>query len=215
VRGGGARYHCDNMLMVLAASEDMTPACRSIVTQEMIRGFADLAKEAGACTVHLAWVWTAILPGCGVAGRRDERGQRGSGMNGGRGRGGRTGGEGEGEGEGGVHMSPCIITPHSSPLLRRRAAETIITGGQTVLNPWPIIGGVAQVSGGCFVSVMTEPRGAADDMQMSPAPAVFWSQGALRVRVCAVKSVMGARSLCSASRRQRTSSCPRTSSRVT
>eukprot|EP01048_Picozoa_sp_COSAG05_P032269 COSAG05_NODE_12261_length_475_cov_0.736702_1_plen_30_part_01 len=25
-----------------------------------------------------------------------------------------------------------------------KEAETIITGGQTVLNPWPIIGGVAQ-----------------------------------------------------------------------
>lgn len=61
-------YHCDNMLMVLAASDDMSPSSRAIVTQEMIRGFADLAKEA----------------------------------------------------------------------------ETIITGGQTVLNPWPIIGGVAQ-----------------------------------------------------------------------
>lgn len=60
--------NCDNMLMVLAASLDMDPKHRHIVTQEMLRGFADLAKEA----------------------------------------------------------------------------ETVITGGQTVLNPWPIIGGVAQ-----------------------------------------------------------------------
>eukprot|EP01051_Picozoa_sp_SAG22_P025127 SAG22_NODE_7294_length_754_cov_1.403053_2_plen_172_part_01 len=61
-------YDCDNMLMVLAASQDMAPEHRKIVTGEMIRGFSDLAKEG----------------------------------------------------------------------------QTIITGGQTVLNPWPIIGGVAQ-----------------------------------------------------------------------
>ena len=61
-------HNCDNMLMVLAASLDMDPKHRHIVTQEMLRGFADLAKEA----------------------------------------------------------------------------DTTITGGQTVLNPWPIIGGVAQ-----------------------------------------------------------------------
>ena len=57
-------HNCDNMLMVLAASLEMDPKHRHIVTQEMLRGFADLAKEA----------------------------------------------------------------------------ETVITGGQTVLNPWPIIG---------------------------------------------------------------------------
>jgi selenide,water dikinase len=61
-------HTCDNMLMVLAASQDMNVEHRKIVTGEMIRGFSDLAKEGG----------------------------------------------------------------------------TIITGGQTVLNPWPIIGGVAQ-----------------------------------------------------------------------
>lgn len=61
-------YNCDNMLMVLAASLEMAPKERKIVTAEIIRGFSDLAKEGG----------------------------------------------------------------------------TIITGGQTVLNPWPIIGGVAQ-----------------------------------------------------------------------
>lgn len=59
---------CDTMLMILAGSTDMTPSDRHIVTREMIRGFSDLATEAG----------------------------------------------------------------------------TRVTGGQTVLNPWPIIGGVAQ-----------------------------------------------------------------------
>jgi len=58
---------CDNMLMILAASRDMPERERLICTQEMIRGFNDLATEAG----------------------------------------------------------------------------TSITGGQTVMNPWPIIGGVA------------------------------------------------------------------------
>lgn len=38
-------YDCDNMLMVLAASQDMAPEHRKIVTGEMIRGFSDLAKE--------------------------------------------------------------------------------------------------------------------------------------------------------------------------
>ncbi len=59
--------HCTTMLMTLGASRDMTDAHRHIVTKQMIRGFSDLAKEAG----------------------------------------------------------------------------TAVTGGQTVLNPWPIIGGVA------------------------------------------------------------------------
>eukprot|EP00123_Amoebidium_parasiticum_P009709 comp19658_c0_seq1/m.23277 comp19658_c0_seq1/g.23277 ORF comp19658_c0_seq1/g.23277 comp19658_c0_seq1/m.23277 type:complete len:190 (-) comp19658_c0_seq1:563-1132(-) len=58
----------DNMLMVLAASTDMPVEMREIVTKEMIRGFNDLAEEAG----------------------------------------------------------------------------TKVTGGQSVLNPWPILGGVAQ-----------------------------------------------------------------------
>eukprot|EP01098_Paradermamoeba_levis_P002559 TRINITY_DN1296_c0_g1_i1.p1 TRINITY_DN1296_c0_g1~~TRINITY_DN1296_c0_g1_i1.p1 ORF type:complete len:310 (-),score=94.92 TRINITY_DN1296_c0_g1_i1:210-1139(-) len=58
---------CDNLLMLLAASTDMTPKDRDIVTRKMIEGFSDLAKEAG----------------------------------------------------------------------------TTVTGGQTVRNPWPIIGGVA------------------------------------------------------------------------
>eukprot|EP00736_Rhodelphis_marinus_P005842 Rmarinus@m.29314 len=59
--------HCDNLLMVLAASRDMKPDDRDIVTREMMRGFNDHAKKAG----------------------------------------------------------------------------TMVTGGQSVLNPWPIIGGVA------------------------------------------------------------------------
>lgn len=59
--------HCDTMLMTLAASRDMLPEHRFIVTKEMIRGFND----------HAA------------------------------------------------------------------LAETRVTGGQTVLNPWPIIGGIA------------------------------------------------------------------------
>lgn len=58
---------CDNMLMILAASRNMESEHRDIVTREMIRGFNDLAIEAG----------------------------------------------------------------------------TRVTGGQTVINPWPIIGGVA------------------------------------------------------------------------
>eukprot|EP01094_Clydonella_sp_ATCC50884_P029405 TRINITY_DN9192_c0_g1_i1.p1 TRINITY_DN9192_c0_g1~~TRINITY_DN9192_c0_g1_i1.p1 ORF type:complete len:310 (-),score=70.97 TRINITY_DN9192_c0_g1_i1:93-1022(-) len=58
---------CDTMLMILAASRDMEERERDICTREMIRGFNDLATEAG----------------------------------------------------------------------------TKVTGGQTVLNPWPIIGGVA------------------------------------------------------------------------
>lgn len=60
-------YNCDNILMILAASLDMNENDRFISTQEMIRGFNDLASEA----------------------------------------------------------------------------ETEVTGGQTVLNPWPIIGGTA------------------------------------------------------------------------
>lgn len=59
--------HCDNMLMLVAASRDMTPEDRTIVTRLMIEGFHDHARSAG----------------------------------------------------------------------------THVTGGQTVLNPWPIIGGVA------------------------------------------------------------------------
>lgn len=59
--------NCDNVLMILAASRDMPERERFICTQEMIRGFNDLALEA----------------------------------------------------------------------------ETEVTGGQTVLNPWPIIGGAA------------------------------------------------------------------------
>jgi len=60
-------YNCDNILMILAASLDMNETDRLISTQEMIRGFNDLANEA----------------------------------------------------------------------------DTEVTGGQTVLNPWPIIGGTA------------------------------------------------------------------------
>mmetsp|Transcript_12852 Transcript_12852/g.30054 ORF Transcript_12852/g.30054 Transcript_12852/m.30054 type:complete len:353 (-) Transcript_12852:331-1389(-) len=59
--------HCDFVLMLLAASRDMSPEERTICTNLMVRGFRD------ACT----------------------------------------------------------------------EAETTVTGGQTVLNPWPIIGGVA------------------------------------------------------------------------
>jgi selenide,water dikinase len=59
--------HCTTMLMTLAASRDMAPEHRFVVTREMMRGFNDLAREAG----------------------------------------------------------------------------TTVTGGQTVLNPWPIIGGIA------------------------------------------------------------------------
>eukprot|EP01095_Lingulamoeba_sp_RSL-Kostka_P005718 TRINITY_DN172_c3_g1_i1.p1 TRINITY_DN172_c3_g1~~TRINITY_DN172_c3_g1_i1.p1 ORF type:complete len:313 (+),score=101.00 TRINITY_DN172_c3_g1_i1:191-1129(+) len=59
--------HCDNLLMILAASTEMKTNVRNIVTKDLIRGFVDLAKEA----------------------------------------------------------------------------ETKVTGGQTVLNPWPIIGGTA------------------------------------------------------------------------
>lgn len=84
-------YHCDNMLMVLAASDDMEPEHRSICTQEMIRGFADQAKEA----------------------------------------------------------------------------ETIITGGQTVLNPWPIIGGVAQVVEKATDIIMPEHLQAGDVMVLT------------------------------------------------
>lgn len=58
----------DNMLMILGASTDMVPDVREIATRETIRGFVDMAKEAG----------------------------------------------------------------------------TKVSGGQSVLNPWPIIGGVAQ-----------------------------------------------------------------------
>jgi len=58
---------CDNILMILAASTDLTPDERRIVSRQIIEGFSDLATEAG----------------------------------------------------------------------------TSITGGQTVLNPWPIIGGSA------------------------------------------------------------------------
>eukprot|EP01006_Ploeotia_vitrea_P035153 TRINITY_DN65842_c6_g5_i13.p1 TRINITY_DN65842_c6_g5~~TRINITY_DN65842_c6_g5_i13.p1 ORF type:complete len:329 (-),score=203.93 TRINITY_DN65842_c6_g5_i13:246-1232(-) len=60
--------HIDSVLMILAASLDMDKKSRMIVTREMIRGFDDLAREAG----------------------------------------------------------------------------TEVTGGQSVLNPWPIIGGVAK-----------------------------------------------------------------------
>ena len=58
---------CDTMLMILAASRDMPERERDIVTKQMMKGFIDLAHEAG----------------------------------------------------------------------------TQVTGGQTVMNPWPIIGGVA------------------------------------------------------------------------
>mmetsp|Transcript_24870 Transcript_24870/g.53889 ORF Transcript_24870/g.53889 Transcript_24870/m.53889 type:complete len:305 (+) Transcript_24870:158-1072(+) len=59
---------CDSVLMLIAASTDMTPPERNIVTELMMKGFNDLCTEAG----------------------------------------------------------------------------TKVTGGQTVLNPWPIIGGVAE-----------------------------------------------------------------------
>jgi selenide,water dikinase len=70
---------CDSMLMTLAASRDMAPEHRHIVTKHMIRGFADAAAEAG----------------------------------------------------------------------------TRVTGGQTVLNPWPIIGGIAMAV--CGESDMIRP----------------------------------------------------------
>lgn len=38
---------CDNMLMLLGVSVDMTAKEREIVTSLMIKGFNDLAKEAG------------------------------------------------------------------------------------------------------------------------------------------------------------------------
>ena len=46
-------HNCDNMLMVLAASQDMSPEHRKIVTGEMIRGFSDLAKEAQCVAFQL------------------------------------------------------------------------------------------------------------------------------------------------------------------
>lgn len=58
----------DNVLMTLAASQQMEKAVQRIATEQMMRGFGDLCKEAGTC----------------------------------------------------------------------------VTGGQTILNPWPIIGGVAK-----------------------------------------------------------------------
>lgn len=60
----------DFMLMILGVSREMSEDARHIVTQEMMRGFDDTAKEAG----------------------------------------------------------------------------TLVTGGQSVMNPWPIIGGVATVT---------------------------------------------------------------------
>ncbi len=74
--------HCDTMLMTLAASRDMAPPHRHIVTKEMIRGFSDLASEA----------------------------------------------------------------------------NTRVTGGQTVLNPWPIIGGIAMAV--CSERDMIRPENA-------------------------------------------------------
>ena len=38
---------CDNMLMLLGVSTDMTAKEREVVTSLMIKGFSDLAKEAG------------------------------------------------------------------------------------------------------------------------------------------------------------------------
>ena len=38
---------CDNMLMLLGVSTDMTAKEREVVTSLMIKGFNDLAKEAG------------------------------------------------------------------------------------------------------------------------------------------------------------------------
>lgn len=38
---------CDNMLMLLGVSTDMTAKEREVVTTLMIKGFDDLAKEAG------------------------------------------------------------------------------------------------------------------------------------------------------------------------
>lgn len=38
---------CDNMLMLLGVSTDMTAKEREVVTTLMIKGFNDLAKEAG------------------------------------------------------------------------------------------------------------------------------------------------------------------------
>jgi len=90
----GVEY-CDFVLMLLAASQDMSPEERAICTNLMVRGFRD------ACT----------------------------------------------------------------------EAETTVTGGQTVLNPWPIIGGVAtsvvsreeyvSSDGACIgdVLVLTKPLG--------------------------------------------------------
>lgn len=75
-------YDVDNMLMLLATSRDMPPAARNIVTQKMLHGFADCAKDAG----------------------------------------------------------------------------TEVTGGQTVVNPWPIIGGVAKSI--CKMEDIIMPRNA-------------------------------------------------------
>lgn len=71
--------HCDNMLMLLAASDQMTNFERNVVTKLMIKGFVDQAKEGG----------------------------------------------------------------------------TTISGGQTVINPWPIIGGVASTV--CKTTDFIEP----------------------------------------------------------
>ncbi len=84
---GGARYavgvsDCDFMLMLLAASNQMTPEDRDICTKLMIKGFHDQATAAG----------------------------------------------------------------------------TIVTGGQTVINPWPIIGGVA--TSAVFEKDVIKPDGA-------------------------------------------------------
>lgn len=75
-------HNVDNMLMVLAASTDMSESERDIITKELIRGFCDLASQA----------------------------------------------------------------------------DVKITGGQSVMNPWPIIGGVA--SSVCREGDFIRPDGA-------------------------------------------------------
>jgi len=76
--------NCDNILMILAVSTDMNTKEREVATKFMIKGFTDLAAEAG----------------------------------------------------------------------------TMVTGGQTVMNPWPIIGGTATSI--CTADEFIRPEGAVD-----------------------------------------------------
>ena len=95
--------NCDNMLMVLAASLDMDPKHRHIVTQEMLRGFADLAKEAG----------TVITGGQTVL--DPPQASR-------------------------ILFRASFLALFSCPFLTEFKWQCLLQ----VLNPWPIIGGVAQ-----------------------------------------------------------------------